>query len=55
MVERFVRGVNKTRYRKISCDNNEKHLMREGMYIKSGESAARGQREKKTIGSKRGI
>ena len=55
MVERFVRGVCKTWYRNTRRDNNVNRLTREGISIKSEESAGRDQREKKTIGSKRGI
>ena len=46
MVERWVRCIDKTQHTKNSCGNSRGYLVREGTKLDSGESTARGQREK---------
>ena len=46
MVERWIRCIDKTQHIKNSCGNSIGYLVREGTKLDSGESSARGQREK---------
>ena len=46
MVERWIRCIDKTQHIKNSCGNSIGYLVREGTKLHSGESSARGQREK---------